>query len=607
MRDARFALRLLKSRWRPLLLFELVFKLSAAALLTPLFKLAFSAAMRLTGHRYLTAENVSSFLLHPITLLGGTLFLLLIFLCAMVDMGTVTCLLHGVPDAPCPRVSSALGCALRAGMRAFRRGSLLLAADMLLLIPFLHLGAAGVFIGTVRIPPFVRAILLHSALTVLALSALIFLLVFLLLRWLYAPALFLLEGGSFREARKKSALISKGNKLSDFLWLALSQLLLSLLYVLASLAGITLIALIRRLFLPAQDMTYTMLIFLRLLLLLMAALSSPVACAMIQALLRRRAPAHGLTLPPALPAQEARTPLQAKRVRALSSLLLMAAIAFCALFVYRYERRRYNLDIEHIRATEITAHRGASAHYPENTMAAFQAAWEEGADWIELDVRQSSDGKIYVMHDATFARTTGLRKSSWELTWEEISRLDAGRIFSPDFAGEGIPLLEDVIEFAKWRGIRLNIELKPTRHDTLLEQQVADIIRAHGFEDDCVVTCQIYSALARLKAYAPELTCVYVASVALGDISRLTAADHFSIEATFITRGLISAMHQAGKQVYAWTIDKKADMERLIGMGVDNIITNNVALGKQCVLAEGTSDIVLALLEEIAEPEEPAD
>jgi len=337
-----------------------------------------------------------------------------------------------------------------------------------------------------------------------------------------------------------------------------------------------------------------------------AALSLPCTAAVTVALADRRLAEAGMA-PLSIALRAPSGTLRQKRTqRLLSAALAVLLLACCGLILYRYQHRHYNLDIETLRATEITAHRGASAHYPENTMAAFIGAWEQGADWIELDVRESSDGQIYVMHDSSFLRTAGLKRKSWELSWEEISRLDAGSAFSKDFAGEPIPLLSEVLDFARWRGIRLNIELKPTRYDQALERRVAELIYEYGLENDCVVTSQNYAALQRVKEYAPDLTCVYVMSFAIGDFSQLTAADHFSIESTFITRRLVENLHQMEKQVYAWTIDQKDAMERLIALGVDNIITNDVPLGKQLVSADAASDLVLALLEGIAEesPEE---
>ena len=86
-----------------------------------------------------------------------------------------------------------------------------------------------------------------------------------------------------------------------------------------------------------------------------------------------------------------------------------------------------------------------------------------------------------------------------------------------------------------------------------------------------------------MKYYYNSISTVYVMSLAYGDINQLAAADHFSVEATSATPGLISRVHQAGKQIYVWTVNTKENIDKMIGLGVDNIITDDIRLAKQCV------------------------
>ena len=241
---------------------------------------------------------------------------------------------------------------------------------------------------------------------------------------------------------------------------------------------------------------------------------------------------------------------------------------------------------------EVTAHRGASARYPENTMAAFEGAKELGADWIELDVQQSKDGKIIVMHDTNFKRTTGVDANTWELTYEEISKLDAGSFFGSEFAGEKIPLLSEVVEFAKENNMKLNIELKPTGHETDFEKNVVDVVKAAGIEKDCVITSQVYEVLENVKAYDSSITTVYVMTLAYGDINKLKAADHFSVEATNVTPGLISSVHREGKQLYVWTVNTRESIIKMAELNVDNIITDDIELAKKCIYESRYSNLL---------------
>lgn len=140
--------------------------------------------------------------------------------------------------------------------------------------------------------------------------------------------------------------------------------------------------------------------------------------------------------------------------------------------------------------------------------------------------------------------------------------------------------------------MKLNIELKPTGHETDFEQSVVDIIRQSGIADACVITSQVYQVLERVKAYDSSVTTVYVMSLAYGDLNQLTAADHFSVEATNVTKSLISTVHNAGKQLYVWTVNTKDSIMKLLDLNVDNIITDDTALAKQCVYESRFSNLL---------------
>ena len=167
---------------------------------------------------------------------------------------------------------------------------------------------------------------------------------------------------------------------------------------------------------------------------------------------------------------------------------------------------------------------------------------EENADWIELDVQLTSDGVPVILHDSNLNRVTGVNKNIWEVTYSDIKDLDCGSWFSSEFAGEKIPTLEEVLDFAKKKHIKLNIELKPTGHEKDFEKIVIDTINERSYKNSCVVTSQEYNTLEKIKEYDEEIKTIYVMSIAFGDITKLTAADGFSVEASFITSRLVSML-----------------------------------------------------------------
>ncbi len=154
-----------------------------------------------------------------------------------------------------------------------------------------------------------------------------------------------------------------------------------------------------------------------------------------------------------------------------------------------------------------------------------------------------------------------------------------------------MPLLSEVIAFAKKNKIKLNIEIKPSGHEKEFEKEVADIIEAEDFYNNCVVTSQVYGVLENIKAYNSRIQTVYVMSLAYGDINRLNAAGHFSIEASSITEKIVSDVHNAGKELYAWTVNTEESINRMIDLNVDNIITDDTALAKECIFLSKTSNV----------------
>lgn len=107
-----------------------------------------------------------------------------------------------------------------------------------------------------------------------------------------------------------------------------------------------------------------------------------------------------------------------------------------------------------------------------------------------------------------------------------------------------------------------------------------------------MVTSKFYDVLERVKACDSRIQTVYVMSIAYGDFGAFAAADHFSVEATNVTEKLVSDIHNAGKEIYAWTVNTRENIDRMIDLNVDNIITDDVTLAKACIFESRTGDVV---------------
>ncbi|MDQ7063379.1 MAG: glycerophosphodiester phosphodiesterase family protein [candidate division KSB1 bacterium] len=270
-----------------------------------------------------------------------------------------------------------------------------------------------------------------------------------------------------------------------------------------------------------------------------------------------------------------RAPLPGPRFRSISSAALVTLLIQSAL-LSACKKRGDRGESARLRTKTVVvcAHRGASAYAPENTLAAMRKAMELGADMAELDVQQTADAHLVVMHDDRLNRTTSGRGLLWQKSLAELRRLDAGGWFDPHFAGEPIPTLEEVMDLVRDR-MKLNIEVKMHGHERGIVRLVIDTIRRKDFVEHCIVTSFDHAFIDSLKAQAPEMRVGYIFVPELFHDSlfvkpvEVLSAHYKMVDAAFIERA-----HANGKEVHVWTVNDRDAMRRLIEIGVDGIITN---------------------------------
>ena len=235
------------------------------------------------------------------------------------------------------------------------------------------------------------------------------------------------------------------------------------------------------------------------------------------------------------------------------------------------------------RKTLVIGHRGASCAAPENTLAAFRLAFEQGADGIEADFRLTADGEIVCLHDDGTGRTAGVDLKVAESSWEELRRLEVGGWKGEAWRGERIPSLREVLALLP-AGKRLFAELKsgpeiiPFLAATLGESGVEpERIRLLSFSADLIRT---------LKELLPDYRSCWLVEYrwrgswdpapaqlleTLGDCR----ADGLASQSRrILERSLVAALRREGLEIHVWTVDAAAEARRLAGLGVDSIMTN---------------------------------
>ena len=236
--------------------------------------------------------------------------------------------------------------------------------------------------------------------------------------------------------------------------------------------------------------------------------------------------------------------------------------------------------------TELIGHRGASFEAPENTLAAFRLAWEEGADGIEGDFRLSRDGEIVCLHDPTTRRTAGVSLTVADSTLAQLRELDVGSWKGDKWASEPIPTLREVIATVP-SGKRLFIELK-SGPEILLP--LAAILAETGLpHEQAVILSFDAEVVAEARQLLPHVKALWITdykrdwqcggwSPSIGEILQtlertgamgLASRAHKIVDATFV-----QALRAAGVELPVWSVDSPRTAARLMALGADSITTN---------------------------------
>jgi glycerophosphoryl diester phosphodiesterase len=264
----------------------------------------------------------------------------------------------------------------------------------------------------------------------------------------------------------------------------------------------------------------------------------------------------------------------------LSRRVIAGIAALAVLFFIGFAAIALSVTRRHAPALVI-AHRGSSVAAPENTLAAFRLAIEQGADVVELDVQESADGEVLVVHDSDLMKVAGDPRKIWEATAAELRAIDIGSRAGPQFAAERVPTLAEALAVCKGRA-HVIVELKSYGHDQELEERVAAIVEAAGMEADCSYMSLDHYMVGAMKRLRPKWRVGVLAAKALGDLTSLDA-DFLAVEARMANPRFVRRAHRAGQDVYVWTVNDPVWMLTAMSRGVDGLITDRPDLARVVV------------------------
>ena len=245
--------------------------------------------------------------------------------------------------------------------------------------------------------------------------------------------------------------------------------------------------------------------------------------------------------------------------------------------------------IKHFTPPWIIAHRGYRKKYPENTLAAFQAAAEAGAPMIELDVMLSRDRKLVVIHDAALERTTNGHGAVNNYTLGELKKLDAGSWFDPIFADQRLPELSEVLDLAG--GLtRVNIEIKAQAYEhrhppDAIEKQVVAMVKQKNMQDSVLISSFEIDFLVQIASIKDPPAIALIsntpASNRIVDICSHLKVFSWHPDHKIVTPRQVDIMHTAGLKVFPYNVDTFKDYAKMIDMKVDGVITDDPVAADQ--------------------------
>lgn len=596
-------MRRLTAHWKPLILFEILWKLVTLLVIAPACAGLIQLAIHLAKLKYLTTSNLLQFLRSPWTILLLAVLLLLAALYTLFEIAAVcTCF----RQSRFQKVRTTLGRMVRSGLQSvlhfFRGGGPFLVLHLLVLIPLMQFSATSGIFTAMGIPDFLAYYMTKKEFLLPIYVAAIILCCLLSVRWVFSSVLFTQNQCSYRSARATSVQLVRGRFWQTFF----SVLVWNCCYFAALLVFLCMITVVVLMVIRATGsddliMSQAMRILKLLIQIVLWSFSffaTPICMAHLTALLEKRCvQMPEVVLPEPIPLSRSAKPFRRSTAVLTACCFTVAALGLNLSYVYSVFTGKANFRLALFQNPTVMAHRGLSADAPENTLYAFSDAISVGADFIELDVQQTRDGVLVVMHDSNLKRTTGVNKDIWDVDYADIQNLDAGSWFDPAYANARIPTLEETLQFVDKRA-RLNIEIKPTKHGSdTLEQDVAELITQYQYTDACYVTSFSYSSLKKVKEVNPEIRTGYLMSVAYGQFYSLKYADAFSLNKVFVTSQVVNAAHQQGKQIFAWTVNSMSEVRSLCNLHVDSIITDDLVMVQNVISRDSTGETLRSVLD----------
>ena len=603
MKDIKDSIKLMRFNRRNVLLFEGILLIVSYAIFMPVLNLFFNLSIRFSKIRYISKENILRYFKSP----SAYIFLLVAFLMItfflLVNVSGIIYAYDAANDMKRISAVRIFARGLRNAVRIFRPQNLLLIPYMIFLFPISGVAIVSISYINLGIPPYLSQLIKASPLSISAIGVIYAVMSLAVMASIFSIYEFSLKRESFITSMKLGREALKRAKLKDFIIMVIWNI--SVIFLMILLNGV-LLSFLRNLAEKyissgnAVTIVYGMLDMINfVLVLIITIIALPMSFAVISNSYYNLNP-NKEGIPNIDDMDYYASKLIGRQGRRTVALILIVALLLDGGFLLLRKMDIISPNIAKLHTAEVTAHRGASHGAPENTLAAFSLAIEEGADYIELDVRETKDGELIIMHDENLKRTCGVDKKVGKQTFKQIRKYSAGKKFSKKFKDEKVPTLREAIELIGDSAV-INIEIKTSNTDKHLVEGIVDLVHEYNIGHQVVIASTSSKALRKVKELDPSLKTVYIMQIAYGDFYSMSFVDVYSVKYTFVSYDMVKKIHNMGKEIYVWTVDDRNVLEQMMQKNVDNIITNNPEYVKETmssIYEEGSLyDIISSYIE----------
>lgn len=595
-------LHLLKYNFKTLFYFELIYRALGVLIVFPLVQFLFNTSIKLSGYTYITNSLLVDYLTDPYTILSLLVLVIVLSFYMMIEMIVMTLIFdHGAKEEPLGLKDLMIKGAKRIYivLKRYHVRIFFPALFFFLLVELLHVVGIA---QTINIPDELLAVINRNVWFQVGVIVLIIGIFAFFIETIFSINFYAVDKMTPKEARLASKHLLKGKRLEMSFEFMITNVILNLILyafyaVLVFIVGFAVsvtrgepyaLSVILNIFYSI----YGLVGFLATITLI------PINFALMTSWYDERRQSDAFLQ--SIPTRKIKMK-PFKNERTLKWVLLgVGLFLFITNLVAVLNVTQAQSQLEVLNYAEIIAHRGQSGEAPENTLAAIELAISNGADAVEVDVRQSLDHIPVLIHDSTTKRTTNDTSIRYvnQLSVNELKQLDAGSWFSEDYAGEQIPTLEDALKIMTGR-TRLFLELKDQNEQ--FETYIVNLLVIYEMIDQTVILSFSNQQLTRIKAINPNVQTLLLIHSFFGryeDLVNAPYADNFGLSLTFYqnNESLIDVIHQKGKKVYIWTVNDETSLRKIVESDVDGIITDVPNLAREISYTKNAPEFLVQVL-----------